>query len=82
MVVGKVLQQKYRNITIGLDLIGRYSLVEYEFHDQQGVPVRGGGTDYTRSLFQDAPTLIFYDSKDSFQNVALGCSLYTPDNRR
>src|SRR5437879_368226 len=82
VVVGKVLQQKYQNITIGLDLIGRYSLVEYEFHDQQGLPVRGGGHDYTKSLFQEAPTLIFYDSKDPFRNVAFGCSLYTIGNRR
>lgn len=82
VVVGKVLQQRFQNITIGLDLIGRYSLVEYEFHDQQGLPVRGGGHDYRKSLFQDAPTLVFYDSKDPFQNVALGCSLYTLQNHR
>lgn len=80
VVVGKVLQQKYQNIAIGLDFVGRYSLVEYEFHDQQNLPVRSTGHDYSKCLFQDAPTLVFYDSRDSFRNVALGCSLYTPGN--
>jgi len=75
-VVGKVLQQKYQNIHIGMDFIGRYSLVSYEFNDQEGNSISSGGYDYSKSLFQDMPTLVFYDPNHPDRNVALGCSLY------
>jgi len=27
-------------------------------------------------VFQDAPTLVFYDPRDFLRNIAFGCSLY------
>ena len=57
-------------------MIGRYSLIEYEFHTPEGSLVSGSGHDYSKSHFQDMPVLIFYAEDDPFRNVALGCSLY------
>lgn len=76
-MIGRVVQQQFQNIRIGMDMIGRYSLVAYEFHDSQGLPISGAGHDYSKSLFQEMPALIFYDEADPSRNVALGCSLYT-----
>lgn len=75
-VVGRVAQQQFQNVRIGMDMIGRYSLVQYEFHDRLGLPVSGGGHDYSKTLYQEMPALIFYEETDPSQNVALGCSLY------
>jgi len=76
VVIGRVVQQQFQNVRIGLDMIGRYSLVQYEFHDREGSPVSGGEHDYSKSLFREMPALIFYDEADPSRNVALGCSLY------
>lgn len=76
VVIGRVVKQRFQNIRIGMDMIGRYSLVEYEFHTEGGLPASGGGHDYSKSLFQDMPILIFYKKEDPLRNVALGCSLY------
>ena len=82
VAVGRILQQKYQNITVLMDLIGRYSVVEYEFRDHEGLPVGGGGHDYTKSLFQEMPAVVFYDPKGPLLNVALGCSLYELKSRK
>jgi hypothetical protein len=57
-------------------MIGRYSLIEYEFQTTHELPASGGGHDYSKSHFQQMPVLVFYEEKDPFNNVALGCSLY------
>lgn len=75
-VIGRITQQQFQKVRIGMDMLGRYSLVQYEFHDGQGLPVSGVGHDYSKSLFQEMPALIFYDEADPSSNVALGCSLY------
>lgn len=80
-VIGRVTQQDYQTIRIGTGQIGRSSSVEYEFRDQQGQSVQGQGQDYTKSLFQDSPVLVFYKASDPWRNVALGCSLYRLKSR-
>ena len=76
VVIGRVVQQRFQNVRLGTDMIGRYSLIEYEFHTREGLLVSGGGHDYSKSHFQDMPVLVFYAADDPLRNVALGCSLY------
>jgi hypothetical protein len=81
IVIGRITQQRFQNVWIGTDLIGRYSLVEYEFRDQQGMPVSSAGHDYSKSLFQEMPVLVFHEKEDASRNVALFCSLYEVKTR-
>jgi hypothetical protein len=81
VVIGRVVQQRFQNITIGMDMIWRCSLVEYEFRDREGIPISGKGHDYSKSLFQEMPVLLFYKEEDASRNVALGCSLYEVKSR-
>jgi hypothetical protein len=76
VAIGRVVAQRYQNVTLGSDLIGRYSLVDFEFRDKQDLRVSGAGHDYTKSLFDEMPVLLFYDPQEPFRNVALGCSLF------
>lgn len=76
VAIGRVRQQQFQKIQIGIDMIGRYSLIQYEFHDRKGNPNSNCGHDYSKSLYQEMPALIFYFESDPLNNVALGCSLY------
>ncbi len=53
------------------------SVISYAFLDGAGRAFIGQGIDYTDSLMEGAPVVIFYDALDPTLNVALECSRFT-----
>lgn len=74
--LGRVLQQRYQGIWIGSGFVSLGSAIRYEFSDSEILLVRMDAHDYSRSLFQDMPVLVFYDPQNPARSIGLGCSLY------
>jgi uncharacterized protein (DUF983 family) len=74
--LGRVLQQRYQGVWVGTGFISLGSRIRYEFADSEILPMRTNAHDYSRSLFQDMPVLVFYDPQNPARNIGMGCSLY------
>jgi len=55
---------------------GSESVISYAFLDGAGRAFIGQGIDYTDSLMEGAPIVIFYEALDPTLNVALECSRF------